>query len=155
MEDLSPDWGDSATFDNDTDLSSNDTIISTTASPAAATQGYCGQDFKAFGDAYTRSIHGYTSLAVCVFGALANSLNLIVLTRKEMINPTNAILTGLALADLLNMVEYIPYTIYMNFLPAADGGTRKTYGWALFVLAHANFSQVSCLMSQFSTLTFL
>lgn len=114
----------------------------TMAGEASSVAGYCGQDFKAVGNAY-RDIHGYTSLVVCVFGALANILNLIVLTRKEMINPTNAILTGLALADLLNMVEYIPFAIYMNFLPdESTGGQRKTYGWAIFVLIHSNFSQV-------------
>ena len=122
----------------------NDTINATIAPDSETTEaapGYCGQDFKAFGDDYS-NIHGYTSLIVCVFGALANILNLIVLTRKEMINPTNAILTGLALADLLNMLEYIPFAIYMNFLPDENGTQRKTYGWAVFVLMHSNFSQV-------------
>ncbi|CAL8112156.1 unnamed protein product [Orchesella dallaii] len=97
---------------------------------------YCGASLKAFGVAY-RGIHGYTSLVVCLFGSIANILNLIVLTRREMINPTNIILTGLALADLLNMVEYIPYAIYMTHFRQ-----EKTYGWAMFVLMHSNFSQV-------------
>lgn len=133
------DWDDG---DYDTTPFANDTLA-TEAPTGAPSQSYCGQDFKDFGALYSRSIHGYLSLIVCVFGALANTLNLIVLTRKEMINPTNAILTGLALADLLNMVEYIPFVIYSNFLPADDGGQRKTYGWAVFVLAHSNFAQVN------------
>jgi len=102
---------------------------------------YCS-NFKTFGNAYRR-IHGYSSVTVCTFGVLANTLNLIVLTRKEMINSTNAILTGLALADLFNMVEYVPFAIYMNFLPDVDGTERKTYPWAVYVLVHSNFSQVS------------
>lgn len=134
-------WDDSSTFDT-TSSPINDTLEATESTTTSPTVGYCGENFKAFGEVYS-NIHGYTSLTVCVFGALANSLNLIVLTRKEMINPTNAILTGLALADLLNMVEYIPFTIYSHFLPAPGGGTWKTYGWAVFVLAHSLFSQVN------------
>lgn len=111
-------------------LGSGDNVTSTAA-------GYCGTSLKSFERSY-KSVHGYTSLLVCLFGAQANILNLIVLTRKEMINPTNAILTGLALADLLNMMEYIPYAVYM-ILP----GSKTTYAWALFVLIHSNFSQVS------------
>ncbi|ODM95268.1 Sex peptide receptor [Orchesella cincta] len=97
---------------------------------------YCGAGLKSFGDAY-RGVHGYASLVVCLFGSIANILNLIVLTRREMINPTNIILTGLALADLLNMMEYVPYAIYMTYFKH-----EKTYGWAMFVLMHSNFSQV-------------
>lgn len=85
---------------------------------------------------------------VCLFGAQANILNLIVLTRRDMINPTNAILTGLALADLLNMLEYIPYAFYL-LLP----GSRTTYAWALFVLIHSNFSQVCHTISIWLTVT--
>ncbi|CAL8118284.1 unnamed protein product [Orchesella dallaii] len=132
-----------ASLVNDT-LADGGPVISGT-DPASL--GYCGSGLKAFGDGY-RGIHGYTSLVVCLFGCLANILNLIVLTRKEMINPTNAILTGLALADLLNMIEYIPYAVYMNYLTH-----RKTYGWALFVLTHSNFSQVCHTISIWLTVT--
>ncbi|ODN04087.1 Sex peptide receptor [Orchesella cincta] len=128
----------------------NDTLVENGPVVGAtdpATLGYCGSGLKAFGDGY-RGIHGYTSLVVCLFGCFANILNLIVLTRKEMINPTNAILTGLALADLLNMIEYMPYAVYMNYLTH-----RKTYGWALFVLTHSNFSQVCHTISIWLTVT--
>lgn len=59
-----------------------------------------------------------------------------------MHNPTNTILTGLALADLLNELEYMPFAICMKVL-ASPGFPPKTYPWAVFVLAHSNFSQVS------------
>lgn len=102
---------------------------------------FCEQ-LQVVGGAYNIA-HGYTSLIVCSFGTVANILNLIILTRKEMINSTNLILTGLAFADLLTMVEYVPYAVYMYFLPdPVDGGRRKTYAWALYVLIHSNFSQV-------------
>lgn len=123
----------------------NDTVVdgdsllgeSSGNSTASVSLGYCGTSLKSFQNSY-KLVHGYTSLLVCLFGAQANILNLIVLTRREMINPTNAILTGLALADLLNMMEYIPYAVFM-ILP----GSKLTFAWATFVLIHSNFSQVS------------
>ncbi|ODM88012.1 Sex peptide receptor [Orchesella cincta] len=103
---------------------------------------YCGAGLKVIWRCI-QGIHGYASLVVCLFGSIANILNLIVLTRREMINPTNAILTGLALADLLNMVEYVPYAIFMTYFKH-----EKTYGWAMFVLMHSNFSQSQCQSNQ-------
>lgn len=42
-----------------------------------------------------KSVHGYICLVICIFGAIANLLNIIVLTRKEMNgSPINRILTG-------------------------------------------------------------
>ena len=42
------------------------------------------------------SMHGYMCLAICIFGAVANLLNIVVLTRKEMNeSPINRILTGM------------------------------------------------------------
>ena len=41
------------------------------------------------------NVHGYICLFICIFGAIANLLNIIVLTRKEMNgSPINRILTG-------------------------------------------------------------
>lgn len=113
---------------------------------------YC-KNFKLVGSAY-KKMHGYTSVSICTFGVLANTLNLIVLTRKEMINSTNAILTGLALADLFKMAEYIPFAVYMNFLPDVDGTERKTYPWAVYVLVHSNFSQVNVTFATKNTVYF-
>jgi len=42
--------------------------------------------------------HGYLASVVCVFGIIANTLNIIVLTRPNMISSTNCILTGLAVS---------------------------------------------------------
>jgi len=98
---------------------------------------YCGPTIRSVGAAY-KSVHGYVSLVICVFGGLGNLFNLIVFTRREMMNPTNAILAALAFADLLLTVEYIPFAIYTTFLDQP-----KTYNWAVFVLVHSNFSQVN------------
>ena len=43
-----------------------------------------------------------------------NLVNILVLTHKDMrTNPINLILTGIAVADVLVMVEYIPFNIHM------------------------------------------
>ncbi|KAJ8889814.1 hypothetical protein PR048_009318 [Dryococelus australis] len=104
---------------------------------AAGEPPYCGSNMVAFSEAY-RPVHVYVSLLVCVFGSVANTLNIAVLTRREMSSPTNAILTGLAVADLLVMLEYVPFAGY-TLLPYEQ---RLSYGWAIFVLFHSNFTQV-------------
>ncbi|XP_074599409.1 uncharacterized protein LOC141853819 [Brevipalpus obovatus] len=81
-------------------------------------------------------IHFYLTLAICSFGLVANMLNIIVLTRKTMHSPTNALLTGLAITDTLVMLDYIFFDTYTFFLP------EDSYGSALFVLLHAHFSIV-------------
>ena len=58
-------------------------------------------------------------LQVCIFGTVANILNVMVLTKKDMAKaPINKILKWLAVADMLIMIEYIPFVsyqyIYMN-----------------------------------------
>lgn len=85
------------------------------AEVAAEAGRYCGARLELWHSAY-RQAHGYVSLVVCVFGSVANLLNIAVLTRREMASPTNAVLTGLAVADLLVMLEYIPFACHM-YLP--------------------------------------
>lgn len=111
----------------------------------------CGAGLDDFHTVYVQ-VHGYASLLVCLFGSVANTLNIAVLTRREMNSPTNAILTGLAVADLLVMLEYIPYASHMYLLerPRRD---RFTYGWTLFVLFHSNFAQVCHTISIWLTVT--
>ncbi|OXA62113.1 sex peptide receptor [Folsomia candida] len=112
---------------------------------------YCNPWLGELG-AWYGGVHGYSSLVVCLFGCVMNLLNLVVLTRREMHNPTNAILTGLAFADLLNDLEYMPFALFMKVL-ARPGYPPKTYPWALFVLAHSNFSQVCHTISIWLTVT--
>ncbi|ODM93246.1 Sex peptide receptor [Orchesella cincta] len=108
--------------------------------------GYCGTSLKPFQKWYG-SFHSYTSLTICVLGVIANILNLIVFTRKSMRNPTNIILAGLALADLLKTLEYVPYAIYLTF------PNSRTYAWAVYVLFHSNFSQICHTASILLTVT--
>ncbi|XP_021946954.2 sex peptide receptor [Folsomia candida] len=130
----------------------NDTIPSAPSEMTNLTLGgYCNPWLGELG-AWYGGVHGYSSLVVCLFGCVMNLLNLVVLTRREMHNPTNAILTGLAFADLLNDLEYMPFALFMKVL-ARPGYPPKTNPWALFVLAHSNFSQVCHTISIWLTVT--
>ena len=55
-------------------------------------------------------MHGHLSLYVCILGCLFNAANILVLTHQDMI------LFGIAVADCLNMLEYIPFNIHMYLL---------------------------------------
>lgn len=85
-------------FDND-----NRTAQKTASEPIGC---YCNGTVRNLAVGY-RNYHGYVALMVCLFGTLANMLNIVVLTRKNMVTaPINKILTGLATADMLVMLEY-------------------------------------------------
>ncbi|KAL1140966.1 hypothetical protein AAG570_000892 [Ranatra chinensis] len=99
-----------------------------------------------------RQVHGYVSLIVCLFGSVANLLNIAVLTRREMSSPTNTILTGMAVADLLVMLEYIPFSLRL-YLLVMTKREKFSYGWAVFVLFHSNFTQVCHTVSIWLTVT--
>ncbi|GLH11445.1 uncharacterized protein GBIM_16221 [Gryllus bimaculatus] len=63
--------------------------------------------------------------------------------------PINRILTGLAVADLLVTLEYVPFACHMYVaLPA-----RHNYPWAVYMLFHACFTQVLHTISICITLT--
>jgi len=71
-----------------------------------------------------------------------------------MRSPTNAILTGLAVADLAVMLEYIPYTVHdfilTDSLPRED---KLSYSWACFINFHSIFAQVLHTISIWLTVT--
>lgn len=100
-------------------------------------------------------VHGYLSLVVCCFGCIANTLNIIVLTRREMRSPTNHILTGLAVADLVVMLDYIPYVIIDNLLPMfrVSRELRLAYSATWFVMFHSIFAQICHTISIWLTVT--
>ncbi|EDV96811.1 GH16474 [Drosophila grimshawi] len=114
---------------------------------------YCGSSIDDFHTNY-KYFHGYFSLIVCILGTLANTLNIIVLTRREMRSPTNAILTGLAVADLAVMLEYIPYTVHDYILSARlPREEQLSYSWACFIKFHSIFAQVLHTISIWLTVT--
>ncbi|ALC41748.1 CG13229, partial [Drosophila busckii] len=102
--------------------------------------GYCQGDIYKWVRAYN-GVHGYVSLMICIFGTIANILNIMVLTRKEMAKaPINNILKWLAVADMFVMLEYIPYTSY-QYIYMQPGEKDLSYGWAVFLLIHMHFTQ--------------
>lgn len=125
--------------------------VTNATDPGGGGAEYCGAGLEWFASRY-RGAHGIISLLVCLFGSVANGLNIAVLTRREMASPTNAILTGLAVADLLVMLEYIPFALHMYLLtrPVSE---KYSYPWTVFVLFHANFGQVFHTISIWLTLT--
>ncbi|XP_013416434.1 sex peptide receptor [Lingula anatina] len=87
--------------------------------------------------------HGFVSLVVCTFGIISNMFNIAVLTRKGMRTPTNLILTGLAVADMLTMMSYVPFAFHFRILHNTSPTItpeRDSYGWIAFLLFHANFA---------------
>lgn len=101
------------------------------------------------------SIHGYLSLTVCILGCIANVLNVVVLTRREIRSPTNTILTGLAVADFLVMIDYIPYAWFDYILPQMDHmqKTRFSYSSTWYVMFHSIFGQICHTISIWLTVT--
>lgn len=54
---------------------------------------------------------------ICFFGTIANILNIVVLTRKDMTKvPINRILKWLSVTDMFVMLEYIPFAFYMYLI---------------------------------------
>lgn len=94
-----------------------------------------------FSNAY-RPIHGWLSTLVCMFGIPSNLLNIIVLTRPNLIaSPTNLILTALAVSDLLTMLSSIVFGVVFYIIhadkPLHDPSLeRDSWGWAYFSMLH-------------------
>ncbi|VVC99082.1 unnamed protein product [Leptidea sinapis] len=112
---------------------------------------YCVPGATNFNKVYSR-LHGYIAIVICIVGSATNSINITVLSRREMISPTNSILTGLAVADLLVMLEYIPYVLHMN-IKIGPQLNKNTYAWAVFVYFHSIFSQTFHTISTWLAVT--
>ncbi|XP_076323336.1 G-protein coupled receptor dmsr-1-like [Tachypleus tridentatus] len=113
---------------------------------------YYGDYFQSFKAQYI-PIHGYLSLIICIFGIMTNILNIIVLTRNNMVSPTNAILTGLAVADMFVMASYVPFTIHTYIHSDQLEEEKYSYAWAVFTLFHAHFTVVCHTISIWLTVT--
>ena len=129
--------------------------VETSMSPAT-TVGYHypgAEGLDSFNSWY-RNYHGYLAAVVCAFGILANILNIVVLTRKNMVSATNCILTGLAVSDGLTMVAYLPFAVRFYCLygifPSPE---RNTLGAIRFMLFYACFSVVVHTVSIWLTVT--
>jgi hypothetical protein len=76
----------------------------------------------------------------------------VVLTRPEMRSPTNAILTGLAIADFFVMIDYIPFAMYNADMLTKNDEEKYSSTWAMYILIHAFTSQILHTISIFLTL---
>ncbi|XP_014676773.1 PREDICTED: sex peptide receptor-like [Priapulus caudatus] len=110
---------------------------SSALSPLATARPYGGDHFTSFSNSY-KAIHGYLSVVICAFGIVSNVLNLVILTRKNMITPTNSILTGLAVADMLVMLSSLPFSLFWHilFLRPAWKPLSGSFGWNVFMVFH-------------------
>lgn len=84
-------------------------------------------------------VHGVLAPVVCVLGIIANCLNIVVLTRKNMVSPTNTLLAALAISDGLTMAAYFPYAI-LNYHVFND--KNPPYGNAQYLMFFAIFSVI-------------
>ncbi|XP_060537233.1 G-protein coupled receptor dmsr-1-like isoform X2 [Cylas formicarius] len=93
-----------------------------------------------------RSYHVYLSLTVCSLGSILNILNIFVLTTKPMRCPTNYILTALAVADVLVMLEYIPFSYLQD-----KSSIYFSHEFASFIIFHSVFTNafhfISCSLA--------
>jgi G protein-coupled receptor 139 len=110
-------------------------------------------ELTAFSNWY-KPIHGYLAAIVCVFGVVANILNIIVLTRKNMQSSTNVILTGLAITDGLTMAAYFPWALQMYVVFGVDPNpARDTLACARFQMGYAILSVTVHSISIWLTVT--
>ncbi|KAJ2952699.1 hypothetical protein O0L34_g7042 [Tuta absoluta] len=123
----------------------------TTAMPEQQVTAYCEPGGLEFQRMYA-TVHGYIALLICLLGCAANSVNIAVLSRKEMMSSTNSILTGLAVADLLVMIDYIPFALHI-YIKIFSELNKNSYGWAVFIYFHSIFSQTFHTISIWLTIT--
>ncbi|XP_033764072.1 sex peptide receptor-like [Pecten maximus] len=101
-----------------------------------------------------KPIHGYLAAIVCVFGVIANILNIVVLTRKNMQTSTNVILTGLAISDGVTMAAYFPWALWMYIIYGTDVSLKRdTLECAHFQMWYAIFSVIVHSISIWLTVT--
>jgi len=85
------------------------------------------RELAVFHDWY-QHYHGYLATVVCALGIVANALNIVVLTRRNMISATNCILTGLAVSDGLTMAAYLPFALRFYVLYGTEPTPTRNSG---------------------------
>lgn len=97
--------------------------------------------------------HGYVAACVCVFGIISNVVNIIVLTRKNMVSPTNCLLSALAIADILTMAVYLPYAIYLYIIKQPDPYCHHSKAWVIYILFNNIFVVTAHQMAMWLTVS--
>ncbi|CAH0547168.1 unnamed protein product [Brassicogethes aeneus] len=108
---------------------------------------YC--DLKVFHKGFSKYSE-YMVFIVCISGCILNCFNIVVLSRKQMRCPTNSILLSLAVADILVMLEYMPFS-YLTAKGPDYSAYYYSYYFAVYIILHAIFSQsfhfISCCIT--------
>lgn len=68
-----------------------------------------------------------------------------------MTSATNSILTGLAVSDMLVMLDYIPFSLHFHVHADQSDERMYSYYWTLFALFHAHFTCVCHAISTWLT----
>ncbi|CAH8515390.1 unnamed protein product [Schistosoma bovis] len=119
---------------------SSRSLYTTNSSSTVSTSNGCPiiPSLKQFEISYS-TIHAYLACTVCLFGTGTNLLNSIILTQEQMRNPTNALLTGVAIVDSFTMLAYSLQVIYLHFLtsPYPDKYPHSQLAVYLILINHA------------------
>ncbi|EYC01440.1 hypothetical protein Y032_0107g3802 [Ancylostoma ceylanicum] len=82
--------------------------------------------------------HRYIAVLLCLFGLLANSIHIWVLTRPRMrFSSVHTVLVCIAISDMGTMTSYMIYMTRFEFMVDHSG---YPYGWALFLKIHVVIS---------------
>lgn len=101
-----------------------------------------------------KQIHGYFCIVCCILGILTNILNIVILSRKNMVTSTNCILTAIAVSDNLTMLAYIPFTLQFYCLYGTEPNPLRNNLVAVnFLQCFAYFSVMVHTISIWLTLT--
>ncbi len=93
-----------------------------------------------FSDFYS-PIHKPLSYVICIFGTVANTVNIVVLSQKGIRTPTNVLLTGLSLAQLMLVANYIALQSFLMCRDACCSGVWNFSG-AWYMYLNVNFNLV-------------
>ncbi|KAK0052700.1 G-protein coupled receptor [Biomphalaria pfeifferi] len=93
-------------------------------------------ELKLFETEY-RPFHAYISLVISVFGIIGNSLNVFILTRKEMISAMNILLTALAVTEGLKLTLHLTFIVLFFFVydNALSPLVKVSYAMFYFIVA--------------------
>ena len=117
------------------------------SSGAEATKSAMYQFLETYALGYWH-VHPYLSLIICTFGITTNIVNIVILTRKKMLNSINCVLTGIAVSDIITMVDYIPYVVHFYLMTdIGDNPRRYTYFWVTYLAVHSCLSVVTHTIS--------
>lgn len=93
------------------------------------------------GECYAHA-HGYVSLIVCLVSILMNLATVVVLTRRQMLSPSNTLLTGIAVTETIKLAIYGVYAYEFNLVTQIDSDVAYPIGWIYYLLVHASLSLV-------------